>query len=252
MHALLFDLDGTLVNTDPIHYRGWRTLLQPYGLEIDPAFYRTQISGRLNLDVVSDLLPTLSPDEALDLITRKEALFRDMATRLAPIPGLMRLLEWAKFAELGVSLVTHAPRLNAEFMLAILQLESAFSPILLSEEIAVGKPDPAPYRQALQRLNLTAKEALVFEDSPSAVQAASQAGIPTIGIATTHEPDELEAAGAKLVIQDYTDPILWMELVSALPQFLPQPDGLDPASDQASVADKTLSGEDTISGTLEW
>jgi len=104
-----------------------------------------------------------------------------------------------------MAVVTNAPRDNAEFMLETLGLSNRFDPVILAGELARGKPDPLPYQEALKQLMLTAEDALVFEDSPTGVQAAVAAGLTTIGVASTHAPETLTAIGAVCAISDFRD-----------------------------------------------
>ncbi|MGQ9511471.1 MAG: HAD family hydrolase [Thermaceae bacterium] len=200
MKALLFDLDGTLADTDPLHLLAWREALRPYGIEVDEAFYYGRISGRLNPEIIRDLLPHLPEGEAQALIQRKEALFRGLAPRLKPLPGLLDLLEEAGRKSLPTALVTNAPRENVEHILNALGLR--FPVVVLAEEVGRGKPDPLPYLEALHRLGVNPGEALAFEDSESGVKAAVGAGIPTLGV-NAKRPDRLLQAGALGVIPDF-------------------------------------------------
>lgn len=206
LQAVFFDLDGTLANTDPIHFQVWQDLLCDYGLEIDQSFYQQHISGRLNPDIVRDLLPQLSPEASEQFITVKETRFRELAQgQLQPLPGLLPLLDWLWDQDLESAIVTNAPRANAEFMLQTLQLDQCFETVILSEDLPVGKPDPLPYLEALRRFDLPPEAAVVFEDSPSGLRAAIAAGITTVGVATTHDPKSLYELGARLVITDFMD-----------------------------------------------
>lgn len=214
IQAMLFDLDGTLVNSDPLHYQAWRDTLAHYGLEIDKAFYAARISGRLNTDIVPDLLPELSTEGIERFIEQKELLYRRLATQLIALPGLSHLLAWAGQQHLKLGLVTNAPRRNAWFMLEALRLEETFAEVVVAEDVTAGKPDPAPYRAALKALGIPSQDALAFEDSPSGIRSAVGAGLSTVGIASTHDPDPLYGAGATLVIADFTDPRLWTTLES--------------------------------------
>lgn len=205
LKALLFDLDGTIVSTDPIHLVVWRELLQPYGYTVDETFYQARISGRLNADIVLDLLPQLGVEGEPEFSAAKEARFREVAAgRLTPLAGLLPLLQWGQQQELAMAVVTNAPRANAEFMLQTLGLESYFNPVVLAGELPLGKPDPLPYQEALRLLKLSPDEALAFEDSMSGVRSAAAAGLVTIGIASTHAPELLYEAGATVVVPDFT------------------------------------------------
>lgn len=208
IQALLFDLDGTLVNNDPIHFQAWRDILTSYNLEIDEDFYKKRITGRLNPDIVKDLLPQLSPAKAQAFIEEKEARYRNAATTIQPLEGLKSILDWAKMRSLKLALVTNAPRLNTQFMLEVLGLETTFSVVVLGEDVSVAKPDPTPYQVALAQLGVSKEEAIAFEDSPSGIRSAVGAGIFTVGIASTQEPDNLYQFGAELVVPNFSAPEL--------------------------------------------
>jgi HAD superfamily hydrolase (TIGR01509 family) len=205
-NTILFDLDGTLANTDPIHFQIWQDLLQSHGLDIDRTFYQQHISGRLNADILRDLLPHFSAAEGISFSRDKEALFRRRAANLLrPLAGLMDLLTWIDDRQFKQAVVTNAPPENARFMLETLGLAHVFPIVVLGDEVERGKPDPMPYQEALRRLGAIAPEAIAFEDSPSGVRSASGAGIFTIGVATTHTPMVLQEAGAAWVIDDFTN-----------------------------------------------
>ncbi|SRR5579883_882434 len=212
--AILFDLDGTIVNTDPIHYQAWQDMLLKYGIEIDEAFYQSRISGRLNPEIVKDILPHLSPEAGARFADEKEALFRQKAPNLKPLSGFSELLAWTDTYQLQRALVSNAPRKNAEFMLEVLGIKEAFDIVILAEECVAGKPDPAPYEAALQELGIKAEQAIALEDSPSGIRSAVSASIRTIGVASTHNPQVLQAIGAFMVIPDFTDLHLWTFLNS--------------------------------------
>lgn len=221
--AILFDLDGTLANTDPLHYRTWQEVLAQHDLQIDRQFYQKRFSGRLNPDIIRDILPHLSPEAGQQLSDAKEATFRQRASEMPPLTGLLELMAWASDRHLKQAVVTNAPRANAEFLLTALKLTESFEFVVLAEDLPYGKPDPLPYRHALERLGLEPTEAIAFEDSPSGIQAAIAAGIPTIGVATTHNPEQLAALGTTLVIHDFTDPALWSRLETWVPGNQPYP-----------------------------
>ncbi|WP_299429446.1 HAD family phosphatase [uncultured Meiothermus sp.] len=207
LKALLFDLDGTLADTDRLHEQAWLEGLAQYGLLGDHHYYQTQISGGLNPEIVRRLLPQLSQAEGEAFLEQKEARFRELAGGVRPLPGLGELWDWARSRGLWLALVSNAPRVNALHLLE--QFNLAFDRIVLSEELPAGKPDPLPYRTALQQLGIEAEEAVAFEDSPSGIRSAVGAGIRTVALTTGHPADSLEKAGALLCIADFGDQCLW-------------------------------------------
>jgi len=206
--ALLFDLDGTLAETDSLHLPTWVDTLRPYGIEMDEEFYRERISGRSTPKIVEDLLPYLSTEEGRMLADAKEASFRERAVELEPLPGLLAFMREAKSRGLSLALVTNAPAQNVEAILLALELDVFFDEVVLSEDVGPVKPDPAPYRAALERLGIAPEEAVAFEDSTSGLASSVAAGIPTVGIASTQEPETLEEAGAFMVARDFATPKL--------------------------------------------
>lgn len=208
--ALLFDLDGTLTHTDPIHFQTWKEILWDYELEIDRPFYEKNFSGRTNAAILKELLPHLTELESRQLGDRKEAAFRRRATgELQPLAGLTEMLRWANQQQLKQAVVTNAPPENAEFMLQVLGLAQQFKTVVLAETLERAKPDPLAYQVGLERLGAAANGAIAFEDSPSGIRSAVGAGILTIGIASTHLPEELYAVGATLVVADFSDRTLY-------------------------------------------
>lgn len=214
--AILFDLDGTIVNTDPIHYIAWKEMLRSYSMEIDENFYKSRISGRLNPEILQDILPQLSPEDGVKFADEKEALFRQLAPNLKPLAGFSQIIEWTKTHQLKRALVTNAPRLNVQFMLEILGIKEAFHTIVIAGEDIPGKPEPAPYLVALNNLGIQATDAIALEDSPSGIRSAVSAHIRTIGITSTHDASVLQQIGAFMAIPDFADLQLWTLLNSLI------------------------------------
>ena len=202
--ALLFDLDGTLAETDSLHLPTWVDVLGPYGIEVDERFYKDSLSGRSNSKIVQDLLPCLSAEEGRKLADAKEASFRERAHELEPLPGLLDFMKEGKSRGISLALVTNAPEENVEAILLALELKEFFDEVVLSDEVGPVKPDPAPYKAALDKLGISPEKALAFEDSTSGIASSVAAGIPTVGIASTQEPETLEEAGAFMAAKDFT------------------------------------------------
>jgi HAD superfamily hydrolase (TIGR01509 family) len=209
LKALLFDMDGTLADTDPIHMLAWQVTFKTHGIVIDDAVYHERIVGRVNPQIVRDFLPLLKDHEVERVVEEKEEAFKRFATRLEPLPGLERLLEWRISQGLQTALVTNATNLTVPFNLQALGLEDYFKVRVLADDVPAGKPDPRHYGAALERLGIRADEAVAFEDSPSGVRSAVGAGIITVGLTTTQSSESLKAVGATLAVPDFTAPELW-------------------------------------------
>jgi HAD superfamily hydrolase (TIGR01509 family) len=204
--ALLFDLDGTLAETDSLHLPTWVDALRPYGVEVDEEFYRDRISGRSTGEVVRALLPDLTDEEGRFIGDAKEASFRERAAELEPLPGFADFVELGRERGMRVGLVTNAPEENVEAILLALGLRDFFDTVVLADEVEAVKPDPAPYKAALEKTGVPPKEALAFEDSVSGISSSVAVGIPTVGIASSQDPERLLGAGAFMTAEDFTDP----------------------------------------------
>jgi HAD superfamily hydrolase (TIGR01509 family) len=209
LDALLFDLDGTLTETDALHLLALQQLLGEEGRVFTSEEFDQHVSGRANADMCRYLFPERDLQAHQHFADRKEERFRLLSPELKPIAGLMRLLDFAEQQRIGRVVVTNAPRANADHMLGALGLLEHFSQVVVAEELARAKPDPLPYLTGLQHLGASAERALAFEDSIPGLTAAVGAGIFTVALTTAHSREALLAAGAHLVIDDFNDPQLW-------------------------------------------
>ncbi len=206
--CLLFDLDGTLVDTDHLHLAAFNQLFAEHGIHIDRGTYTSKVMGRPNSEIAAALLPHLSPVEGRALLERKEHVYRDMITELEPLPGLFDLLDWAAHESIPCGVVTNAPRENAELVLRAIGLADRFDTLVIGDELTASKPDPLPYRTGLARLGGISEKSVAFEDSPSGMRAALGAGLTLIGMMTALPEDLVLSQGATIAVKDYTDPRL--------------------------------------------
>ncbi|AZC38829.1 MULTISPECIES: HAD family hydrolase [Pseudomonas] len=210
LNALLFDLDGTLTDTDQLHLLALQQLLlEEDGRVFTQEEFEAHVSGQANANMCRYLFPQRSVAEHEAFADRKEARFRQLSPQLTPMPGLLRLLDFARERGIGMCVVTNAPRANAEHMLDVLGLGDRFGTVLVAEELPRAKPDPLPYLTGLECLGASAEAGIAFEDSIPGLTAAVGAGIFTVGLATSQSPEALLAAGAHLVVEDFNDPQLW-------------------------------------------
>ena len=206
LKALFFDMDGTLVNSDPIHIAVFIDFLAQWGVPMNESDYIERIHGRQNVEIFRDFLPDEDP-QAMDLA--KEAAYRErIGGRMEPMPGALELILTARGSGLKVAAVTNAPRANLEAVLAATGLAAHFDHTGTADDVVRGKPHPELYLRALDAFGISAHEALVFEDSPSGIAAARAAGIDVIALASSLSHETLVGHGALFAISDFTDPAL--------------------------------------------
>jgi HAD superfamily hydrolase (TIGR01509 family) len=203
--ALLFDLDGTLVDTDALHLTAFQSVLAAHGINLTKTEYVEKIMGSSNALIGAAFLPHLPPAEREAILATKEAAFRDMLGALEPASGVAALLDYAEAEGLRCAVVTNAPRANATVVLKALGLAGRLPIQIIGSELARAKPDPLPYLTALERTGAVASRSVAFEDSLSGLRAAVGAGLAVVGLTTTLDETTLLRAGATLAVADFTD-----------------------------------------------
>ncbi|PAN48916.2 hypothetical protein PAHAL_9G378000 [Panicum hallii] len=222
LEAILFDIDGTLCDSDPIHFCAFRELLQQIGfndgIPITEEFYSANISGGHNDDLARSLFPDMDHDKAMQFMDDKEAFFRKLAPgRLKAVDGLHDLCRWIEGYNLKRAAVTNAPRANAELMLSLLGLTDFFPVLVIGSECDRAKPFPDPYLKALELIGASPDHTFIFEDSASGIRAGVAAGVPVVGLTTRNPAKALSDAGASLLVNDFQDP----KLLSVLEELKP-------------------------------
>jgi beta-phosphoglucomutase len=196
--AVIFDLDGTMLDNNPYHLKAFKKYLQKNNREMSDEEYNRSINGRTNKDVMEYIYQKkLSEEELLPFVQEKESLYRELyKDDIAPVKGLMELLR------LPMGIATSGIQVNIDFMFDNVPVKKYFKAVVNSSHIKKGKPDPEIFLKTAGALHVVAAECLVFEDSIVGITAAKAAGMKVIAIATTHKKEEL--AIADMIIDDYT------------------------------------------------
>jgi len=196
IEAVLWDLDGVLVDTARFHYQAWRQLLSELGRTLGEEEFRRSFGLRNDL-ILRGLLGEVPLEEVERLSERKEALFRQHAAgRVTLLPGAAELLRHVRHGGRRAALVTSTPRANIDFVLGHVGLADAFDTIVAAEDVSSGKPDPEGYLLAARRLGVAPERCLVIEDAPGGVEAARRAGMRCLAVTTTRPREDLSAADA--------------------------------------------------------
>lgn len=202
--AVVFDMDGVLVDSGAHHRAAWEALLADMGVPAPPEFWRRTI-GRPASEAVATLLDrALAADEAHELSRRKHAHYLRLAAGGLPaVRGAPAYVAAVVGAGVPCAVATSARRVDATRLLGDLGLLERFRAVVAAEDVARGKPDPEVFRLAARRLGVASGRCLVFEDSLVGVHAARAAGMRVIGVTTAHTEAELRAAGAERAIADF-------------------------------------------------
>ena len=152
--ALLFDIDGTLADTDALHLEAFNQVFAPHGHVFDRERASKELMGFSNTSISERFLPGWSPERQAAIMAEKEQAFRTLASgQIKPLAGLMKLLALADRADVPMVAVTNAPRLNAEMMLSGLGIMQRFKAVIIGDELPHGKPHPLPYLEGLRAVS---------------------------------------------------------------------------------------------------
>ncbi len=201
--AVIFDLDGTLIDNNSFHRKTWELYLEKMGKQISEEEFNAHLNGRTNKDAVEYIYGRkMSEEESMKYTLEKEMLYREIyQPYIKPISGLMELLEILHNKNIPMAIATSGIQPNIDFMFEHVPIKKYFKAVVNSSHIKKGKPDPEIYLKTASLLGVSPKNCLVFEDAVVGINSAKAAGMKVIAVATTHPKDEL--GRADLIIEDY-------------------------------------------------
>lgn len=192
--AAVFDLDGTLVHTEPRNRLLWARLFERHAVPYDDAVLAS-FAGRRGWEVLAEYLH-LFPGRTVDELYRQAVEF-ESSPEWPPaeaVPGAVELVRMLRREGVPRALVTSGSRPYATALLEEVGLDGALDVLVTADDVRVGKPDPEGYRAACARLGVPPEQAVAFEDAPAGVAAAKAAGLPVVGLTTTVTAELLAAA----------------------------------------------------------
>lgn len=205
MDAALFDLDGTLVDSEQVHRAAWMSFFDSRGWQVSEETYSGHFLGRRGRDTFRSLDGPWSDHDPDVLLAEVMAHLWEVKLRPQPVRGAADLIRSLHERGIPVGVVTSAVRAWVGSSLAVLGVEDVVQTVVGAEDVRSGKPHPEGYIEACRRLGVAPGRVVAFEDSTSGVGAAVAAGItPVVGVLTTTSADALLAAGAHHVIDDFT------------------------------------------------
>jgi beta-phosphoglucomutase len=202
--AVIWDVDGTLVDTAELHFEAWAELSRDLGRPFTRADFAATF-GRRNPEIFHILFGDRFSDSEIDeLAFRKEELYRTAARRgVDLLPGARPLLEGLKAAGFQQAIGSSAPRANLDLILELTRSSNLFAAVSCAKDTTRGKPDPQVFLAAAQKLGVPPRHCVVMEDAVAGVEAARNGGMKCIAVSFVgHHPEEkLRAAGADLVVK---------------------------------------------------
>jgi beta-phosphoglucomutase len=202
--ALVFDMDGVLFDSHPVHRGAWRELLRGAGKEVSDADLEFVLEGATRGEILHHFLGPLTPYQATLYAGQKEAIFRQEEDRVRLIEGLEVFLDVVDSASIPMAVATSASRIRTTRMLEKHALAGRFAAVLTGDDVPGGKSNPSIYLRAAEKLQAKACEVVVLEDAITAVKVVKGIGMKCIGIAPGSRGTGLAMAGADLVVPDFT------------------------------------------------
>jgi len=202
--AVIFDMDGTLVDNTRYHFKSWQALYKKYGKgELSKQTYYTEISGVPIMETLKRVFGNDYDEEGLkELLKEKEEFYRQQyAPFLVAINGLENFLTELKNDGVKMAMATSATVEDINFILNKIPIRDYFEVIVNSSMVSMPKPNPQIFLKAAEKLNTDPSRCIVFEDSLAGIKAGCSAGMKVVAITTSHAADKLHPAD--LVINDY-------------------------------------------------
>ena len=219
VYAVIFDMDGVLIDTYHAHYRSWLAMAEPEGLHYSEQEFAGTF-GRTSREIIASLWRDrhFTEEQIAELDAKKEAAFRRIIEKDFPaMPGVRPLLRSLHEAEFKLAVGSSGPPENVELMLQKLDARGLFGAAITAGDVTRGKPDPQVFLLAAERLGVPPERCAVVEDAPVGIAAAHAAGMKAIGLVSTGRTRE-QLREADLVVDrlDQLTPDTMRRLLTAV------------------------------------
>lgn len=203
-YCIIFDMDGVLADTGPIHFESWVNLGKRIGIEFTKEFFN-QTFGQQSSEITRKLVGLEADEELIEEWAYfKEKNYREIVSdKLVPLPGVMEILADLKSKGFKLAVGSSGPSENVDLLLTCLKIKNYFDVIITAAEVKKGKPEPDVFLITAKALNINPENCIVIEDAPVGIEAAKRAGMISIALTTTHNKEELH--NAHLIIKDLTE-----------------------------------------------
>jgi HAD superfamily hydrolase (TIGR01509 family) len=202
--AVIFDMDGTIVDNMHFHNKAWVEFIRRRKIEVREEEFMEQATGRSNTAILEILFGRkIGKEEHHAFQEEKEAIYREIyKPEFKEVRGFKTFLKKLDGLGIKTGIATNAHLENRIFTLELLGLEDFFTVVIGSEDVEKGKPHPAVYLLAAEKLGVEPQKCLAFEDTALGIKSAKDAGLTVVGVMTSHTEEELN--GADYFIKDFT------------------------------------------------
>ena len=192
--AAIFDLDGVVVDTVPLHFKAWKKMFKEYGREFTFQDYKEKVDGIPRVDGARAILTDLPQKELEEAAARKQQYFLDSIkdTELPVFKETINLVKELKKKNIIIGIISSSR--NCSYMLDKINLYPYIDTEVNGNDITKGKPDPQIFLMAKEKLHVKIKECIAFEDALLGVEAAKRAGMFTVGVDLHQDPERLKRA----------------------------------------------------------
>ncbi len=200
-YCVIFDMDGVLADTGPIHYESWVRLAKQIKVKFSKKFFNLTF-GQQSVTITRELVgPKIKQEIVEKWANLKELYYREMVKdELKPLPGALVLIKVLHARNFKLAVGSSGPPENVDLLLSTLSIKDYFDVIITAAEVKNGKPAPDVFLIAAEKLNIKVDNCLVIEDAPVGITAARKAGMSVIALRTTH--CNIDLLDADMVVQN--------------------------------------------------
>jgi beta-phosphoglucomutase len=203
LSGVIFDFDGVIVDSHPVHVQAWKSFLLSHGKGVGDAEISFLQEGAKREEILQHFLGDLTPEQVRLYGDEKDKLFHARASEVKLVRGFLKFLDQIDAAGLPSAVATSGSRRRVEQALETFNLHNRFRVVVTGDDVARGKPDPALFLRAANVLRVEPSRILVCEDAVAGVIAANAAGMKCFAIAAQGRESLLNEAGADLVVEDF-------------------------------------------------
>jgi HAD superfamily hydrolase (TIGR01509 family) len=203
VQAVVFDMDGVLIDSHPAHLAAWKSFLRSVKKEVSDDQLAFILEGRTRDEILRHLLGDVSAAELQEFGRHKDEIFRGLEHEIKAVPGVIEFMHNLSRCGIALAVATSASEIRTLSTIERMGLAEHFESVVTASDVYAGKPDPMVYQLACKRLGIAPAKALAFDDAPAGIRSARAAGMRCIGVSSNGLTRQLLENGAERVVPDF-------------------------------------------------